>query len=688
MVLRKAVIVCLIALCAIPYPVWGADSPPNAETTLFVYPSNHGFLHQTGFHSPYGWAAMYRIQHPGYFIEAQANGGEALASGTYRYVFPFTLLAGQLGGLLSKADDVVRIEAWDATTHECLMSRTFQVCDFFPSPHHTVVKTLTFSTWKRDGHRFEPRVYWQGLSGILLRRIELHRLPDFTPKDLANKAARFEQTMGDFYIDRGYVLCRQVNGDFTDAGDAAIWTGLYAASEAWRYKATHSREALERMQDSLRALHELYARSPVKGTLVRYIDADGRILPLAASKDTYTGFFFAVQNSLPYIKDKVLRQELLADIDGMADHFLEHDLAFVPRDGSSLELGPSLSTAQLGQAIEGLKNDSGDRNRVIRLLEAIHFYFLIHAQDPWPELPHMIKSLKRRDFDAVHRQMVPFLNGAVRAIKQLQRNVHRSAVIWRWQDAPYQKLDRLLLQILEQLSTGPHPAINGPDDIRVLASQSIHALHLIQTAGNVLPKPNRYQAYYQDNLWKNKALLKTASEWNTLDEDLITAVAGSAQAAASRTNSNHLTYLALFDLFTSEKDPALKAVYQSMFQRQSRPLSADYNAMLQIMQPVLDTSPDQTGMAFWTLEVYPENRKGLGDAYWERHRQERLARYGGEVSGMARDPIPVYDLQRDPFIWQRSARSMRGDNARWLYPPLDYLFAYWLARANTEITAE
>src|ERR1041385_7514461 len=100
MVLRRAVIVFLSISCAFPYPAWGSAPHPNAAQTLFVYPSNHGFLHQTGQHVPYGWAAMYRIHTPGYFIEAQANGGEKLAPGTYRYIFPFRLLAGQLSGLL------------------------------------------------------------------------------------------------------------------------------------------------------------------------------------------------------------------------------------------------------------------------------------------------------------------------------------------------------------------------------------------------------------------------------------------------------------------------------------------------------------------------------------------------------------------------------------------------------------
>jgi hypothetical protein len=656
-----------------------------AARVLHVYPSNHGFLHQTGYHVPYGWAAMYRIHAPGYFIEGQMNGGEALQPGTYTYVFPFSLLPGQLGGLLSKADDVIRIEAWDATTHECLMSRTFQISDFMPLSKRYTVKRLTFSTLGRTGHRFEPRVFWPGISGVFLRRILLEQETDFSAQTLDAKAFQFEKTMGDYYLDRGFVVCRQRDGRPEDVGDAAIWTGLYAASQAWRYRATHSPEALQRMEGSLRALHELCMRSPDKGTMIRYIYPDGRLLLDPASKDTYTGFFFAVDQCLPYVKDRALRRDLQADTESLANHFMDNTLRFKPSQGEPVDLNPSFSSAKLTEAIDALQRDNGERHRVIRILEAVHFYFLVHGQHPWPELPKMIRALKRQDFEHVHRESIPFLNGAVRALHQLQRNVHKSAIVWSFEAAPYQKLDRLLLQMLDQLAGPARPSIQRAEDVQVLATQSLHALHFIKVAGRVLPRPNRYDAFYRENLWQNKALLKTAVEWDNVDEDLIMAVAGDAQTAALRSASNHLSYLALFDLIQDEKDPAIRSVYQSLFERQYRPLQSDYNAMLQVMRTVWKATPSQEGLAYWSLQLYPEDRQGKGENYWKKNHSALALAYGGEVSGQARDPLPLDARQRDPFIWQRSAHSLRGDDANWSYPPLDYLFVYWLSRVNSTL---
>ena len=77
MVLRRTLIGCLILLCANPKTTWAENSgPPNAVKTLFVYPSNHGFIHSTGYHVPYGWAALYRIHHP----EASLNEARRLVA--------------------------------------------------------------------------------------------------------------------------------------------------------------------------------------------------------------------------------------------------------------------------------------------------------------------------------------------------------------------------------------------------------------------------------------------------------------------------------------------------------------------------------------------------------------------------------------------------------------------------------
>src|SRR4029077_19537732 len=132
-------------------------------------------------------------------------------------------------------------------------------------------------------------------------------------------------------------------------------------------------------------------------------------------------------------------------------------------------------------------------------------------------------------------------------------------------------------------------------------------------------------------------------------------------------------------------DPGARFDYQQLFSRQYQPVQADYNAFLHVMGPVIGLVPDQTGVGFWSLMLYPSDRRGRGETYWRVYHKRLAAAFGGDVGGQARDPVPLNERPRDPFIWQRIARSLRGDNEQWLYPPLDYLFVYWMACDHHEI---
>ena len=259
-------------------------------------------------------------------------------------IFIFALRAGHLDGLLSDANDIVRVEAYDATARERLLDRTFQRADF-PSFHerHLVRKTLIFSTWGRDGHRIEPRVYWPGLSGLFLQRVELRPLATLPEKALSEKATAFEKSMNPAFFENGFVIVRDDKGAAQDLGDAAIWTALYAASEAWRYRLTHDPHALTAMERSLWALHTLYTRSPTPGTLVRYVDSEGNVWPLPPSKDTYTGFIFAMAQCLPVVRSgAAARGAARNDVIGLATYLLDHDLVLPFSKESSVDLNPNI----------------------------------------------------------------------------------------------------------------------------------------------------------------------------------------------------------------------------------------------------------------------------------------------------------------------------------------------------------
>lgn len=664
---------------------------------VFTYPGNHGFIHEIGVHVPSGWSARYRIDPPGYFIRGRITGGDELASGTFEFRFHFAIQAGSLGGLFNGANDIVRIEAWDRTTQERLLCRTFQEADFPRTGRRDVPKSLVFSTIGREGHRFEPRVYWSGLSSLYLNRVELRRLERVTAESLEAKAALFEQTVKDLHEQRGFVLTRKTDGTFADMGDAAVWTGLYAASQAWRYRATHDPRARVSMERSLKALHRLHAWSPTPGTLVRYISPRGEVLVDPASKDTYTGFFFALAQCLPLVRDRTLRRELLQDTETIASHFLDHDLSFSPAGSEPLSFNPYPAESDLTRALADLSQHERSRLDLARILQAVQWYFRIHRQSPWPELAPFLRALRDNDREAIRRKLFPALTGARRALGQVQRNVQRSDLAYRVflpkdpieaidnPEAPYGKLNRVLRRAIDNLndSLGERP-LQSVTDARILPAQALHALHFIKVAAEVLPKPNRFDTYYRENLTRNKQLLLTLQEWNNLDEEALAAVFGHTRAAVMRNATRHLGYLALFDLIQLEKDPTTLATFRNLFEQEYAQMQEDYNAMLHVMRHVLAMGPDQTGIGLWSLQLYPLNRRGLGEDYW-RSRNDAFSNRFGELNGQARDPVPLDLRQRDTFIWQRSARSIRGDDSQRIYPPLDYLFVYWLARANRVI---
>ena len=175
------------------------------------------------------------------------------------------------------------------------MEQTFSQGDFRSYGRRSIIKTLTFSTWGRAGHRFEPRLYWPGLSSVALHRVDLVSLDSFSLPSLEQKALHFEELMETSFLDRGFVVARGPGQQIEDIGDAAIWTGLYAAAEGWRYRATRSSDARRRMERSLWALHRLHQRSPIPGTLVRYVFPNGDPYLQVLSRDVFVGFFFAME---------------------------------------------------------------------------------------------------------------------------------------------------------------------------------------------------------------------------------------------------------------------------------------------------------------------------------------------------------------------------------------------------------
>lgn len=656
-----------------------------------VFAGNHAFVHFTGSRDPAGWGAYYRHHVPGYLVAGLKSGGEVLPDGTYRYDFFFVRRLGHLPSLMSSANEVVRVEAYDHATGEVVAERTYPLTDFSPQNGKARRKSLIFSTWGRAGDPIEPRVYWKGMAGIALNKVERVNLGTPSAANLQEKSELFARQMREDFTDHGYVVVKNEIGQPSDLADAAIWTGIYAASLAMRYKVTQEESARRDLEKHLWALHRLYSAAPVPGILVRYVDSGGIPLQQAASKDTYTGFYYGVAQGLPYIQDAKLRDALLQDVRNLTEHFLKSDLTFPSPYGHALDLRPGLSKTMMQEALGDLREKPALRRQWIRLLQLARGYYWMHWQRPPKGFDRAIRYLKANEIDQLEKESIPILNDIRLGMKKLQTNVHRSALAGSrlgLTDTPYIKLDLLLLRTLKNLDDVSHGRpFTNLEDIKVFPSQSIHALHFIKVAAETLPKPNPFEDYYRANLYEGKALLRTAAQWHQIDEDFLSAFVGETEANTLRTSSSHLSYLALYDLIQLEKDPLIRFKYQKLFETQYRPMRADGNAMIDAMHAAVGLSAKQLGLAWWSLDRYPVDRLGKGPDFWRESKAELVAAFGGETHRQARDPLPPDLRPRDAFIWQRSARSIYGDEKDWRYPPLDYLFAYWLARSAASLAA-
>jgi hypothetical protein len=649
------------------------------------------YRHDTG--APLGseWVAEFGRHLPGYLLGGFKEHPVILPAGTYQYTFYIQSAPGHLPGLFSRANEAVRLEVFDHTTGERIAAQSFQETDFDRPWRRKVPKRIYFSTWGRGGHTFEPRVYWPGLVSVRLSRVELHTLDAWSESELKLKANRFEQLMGDRFLEDGFVVMRDAKGNPADMDDTALWTGIYAASQAWRFQATRSAQARLRMEKSLWALHRLHHASARPGTLIRSINTEGYASPLGASKDTYTGFFFAVGQCWPYVQNPRLRTALSGDVETLAGHFLDKDLHFIPIEGKPLDLNPYFSPGILDELFRELDEDAGMRRTIAISLGTARRYFRLMGQKPPATFADAEHAVWKHDRPRLEQILIPFLNDVLAALRLMQVNIGRStrpATRLGLQGSPYERLQDLLRILLTRFGESPQ-SIKSIQDLKVLPSQALLALNILKVSGSVLPQPNRFERYYMDNLWTGKALLRTVIDWAQLDELLASSLFGDTDAARIRGNSNHLPYLALWDLVSLDKDVARRQDYMALLERHRLFMHNDLNAMTDMMSSRLNVQPDPSGMAYWVLHRYPESRRGLGEPYWTAHGRDLANQFGGWERGRSREPIPPDLRPRDAFLWQRNARSIRGDTEGWEYAPVDYLMAWWLSQsARREAVAE
>ncbi len=164
---------------------------------------------------------------------------------------------------------------------------------------------------------------------------------------LAQKAEVFEQLMADQHLGLGQVQDVRVDpitGVVQRLGGApsrALWTGIYAGSQAMRYRATSDPRALDRLEDALWTLHQLHEITGLPGVIARGFDlptietqgfpGQGSLSQYnynqgKTSRDQYAGWFYGIAQGFDLVQDPTLRAALEADVRAVCDKLMADDL--------------------------------------------------------------------------------------------------------------------------------------------------------------------------------------------------------------------------------------------------------------------------------------------------------------------------------------------------------------------------
>lgn len=169
---------------------------------------------------------------------------------------------------------------------------------------------------------------------------------------LLQKAIAFQSLMAKQHLPNG--LAQDVTLDASgqvvarSGPSRCLWTGFYAASQAMRFQTTGEPDALQAMETSLWALHNLQEITGTPGVICRGFDeprfqqgiqGSGRFSQFnydrgSPSRDQYAGWFYGVGMCWNEIRDPALKAALETDVRAVCDSLMANNLVMkAPWDG-------------------------------------------------------------------------------------------------------------------------------------------------------------------------------------------------------------------------------------------------------------------------------------------------------------------------------------------------------------------
>ena len=565
---------------------------------------------------------------------------------------------------------------------------------------------------------------------------------------LLQKAAGFHRFVQDHCIHDGllYNVSRDAAGNVAglrSGGDSCIWTGLYVAAEAERYRATGDPDALAAMERSLRGLHVLHDITPVSGYLTRYFGRPPLVTGLepatgqyqgmqwhdgTQSRDQYTGWMLGVALAWPHIQDQTLRLQLQDDCRQIAAHLMRNRLKLVvPRNGVDVvhfDLNPdsgldrseitpqswaTVDDFPINVIAQAIPYDPDIADAVanatlppIKAGEAVRalMFFKVMAMvtgDPTIEAYYRNELIGNRDFLSVLTNYATIQDDVFSG-----RNLHVVVDMMRSMGG----IVTDVLAVWVRNRTGRLGPFAGPLAARLMRPVvdwiARQVGRIITSAIQWLSNPNNMSSA---GAWAGR-LQTLGTVMSTLGlsrlGQRLQAMGGQAGPymqsdleTARRTMQSgvglNLTYSALYGLLELETDPNVRAVYQDYVQRRMQYDAWNRNSYFNLIHDTYAATGPAPGLSSETVYSLLRHYSVAGnhDRVVDNSSLPGVVaspwpdRFG-RVGNLAVDPFSLDQLAPHHWPWQEHPCKFvsGGRGVDWEYNGGGYLLAYWLGRRS------
>ncbi|RME74984.1 MAG: hypothetical protein D6776_04135 [Planctomycetota bacterium] len=557
---------------------------------------------------------------------------------------------------------------------------------------------------------------------------------------LAQRAAAFEDRMQRLHLGQFGLVADvklDASGQVIARGGPSrpLWTGVYAAAQAMRWKATRDPAAHAAMERALWSLHHLAQIVGIPGVIARGYDVpslEPNGIPATTpgyvgynydrgkpSRDQYTGWFFGLAIAYDEVTDPALRSALQDDCRAIAQLLEQHDLApVVAWDGRQQELfdlNPGATRARTITPQEWARVDDFPLNLIVK---AVPYDPQIAAALAQIQLPPVRAGEAAR--------AVMFLTVAAYVTGDPAIRAYRDRLLWGpkdfatvvsrytlvFDDACNGRNMAAVRTILGDLGTTVARFVDillqaqGRSAwVRALAQPLVGGItswimNQVVDLFEFLTNPNNQQRIdrVRRNLALASTLLRLVGYGGLADEiDRFLHTYGPhlnrqglrELADAMRAyNGFNLSLLADVGVLAVEQDPAIRAIFQDELDRRWWYVRTEKNAWFNVLHARYGSAPGPQDLPDaieslrrywsdpWLWSVDNSGWPGLRVTVWP----DRFGRVGNRAAEPVAFPIDV--RQPHLFPWQNHPREIvsRGHDPDVKIAPLGYLAPYWFAR--------